>query len=190
MANSLSEGFARVTYSGLNPPHHAMLPINFDGTPTPGVEPSLTQKDGTNIAASVGILAYLDVFQAMFNNDTLFGLVELYQVDPDTEERTFIYGFDAGVTGSSGAENVEFAALTLSFKTVFGGVLKVVAMEGVSVPNFKITAPFPSGSNLKAWSDYVVSDDSIIIGRDNAVPFAPIAASCKYNDALRAKAGL
>jgi len=190
MANSLSEGFIRQTYIGLSGVHHAVFPINFDGTPVAGVEPSFTQKDGGTIAAEAGYAALLSVYLDMFDGDTLFGLVEVYAVDADTEERTFIYGWDANTLGTNANPSRALSMDTLTFKTIGGGVLRVTAMEGIYNANTKLRPPFVDGEPVDALADYVISDDSILIGRDNTYAFAPISLTVKTSDALRKRMGL
>lgn len=190
MANSLSEGFIRGTYTGASGIHHFILPINFDGTPTPGTEPLLTKKGAGTILAEAGLQAFLDVYGTLFNDDTQFGLAEAYTVDPDTEERGFVWGWDMDFLGLSSQPNVPLGMATMTFKTIVGGLLKVVAMEGAATVNTKEFSPFPSGSNLTDLSDYVTGTDSIVIGRDNAYAFASISFTVKTSDALRKRVGL
>lgn len=190
MANSLSEGFIRGTYTGSSGIHHFILPVNFDGVPTQGTEPLLTQKDAGTILAVAGLQEYLDVYGTLFNDDSLFGLAEAYTVDPDTEERTFIYGWDMDFLGLSTQPNVPLGMATMTFKTIGGGLLKIVAMEGAATVNTKEYSPFPGGSNLTDIADYVTSGDSIVIGRDDDYAFAPISFTVKTSDALRKRVGL
>jgi hypothetical protein len=190
MANSLSEGFVRITYTGTAAPHHQIIPINFDGTPTPGTEPSFTTKGAGTKLASVGIGEYLDAYLTYFNDDSQFGLVEVYAVDADTEERTFIWGMDANTTGTSPNARVPLEMVTLSFKTIGGGSLRIVGMETIVGVNTVLSTPFPDGSPAQIMSDYVTSSDSIVIGRDNTYAFAPLRQKSKTSDVLRKRAGL
>lgn len=190
MSNSLAEGFVRVTYSGPNGPHHQILPVNYAGTPTPGVMPDFTTKDAATISMSTGMASYLAEFRKWFNDDTLIGLVEAYTVDPDTEERTFIWGYDAGLLGADGGANVALSMCTLSFKTIAGGLLKIVFMESVKPVNTKIFPPYTVDSVQADMTAYITSDDSFIIGRDNAYAFASISQTVKTSDALRKRANL
>lgn len=190
MANSLSEGFARITYTGLSGIHHQMLPVNFSGTPVAGVEPTFTTKIAGTVAAETAISDWLDVFRAAFNTATLFGLVEIYAVNPTTEERTFIYGFDASRAGSSGDPSVQYSMGTMTFKTIGGGLLKIVAMEPVLGVNTKLYPPFFLGGILDDIQAFVVDGDSFIIGRDDDYSFAPISWTTKTSDALRKRVGL
>lgn len=190
MANSLSEGFVRTTYTGITTVHHAIIPVNFDGTLTPGVQPSVTRKDATTVAIETGFQEFLDAFGEGFNDDTLFGLCEAYSVDPDTEERQFIYGWNANFTGTNASPNIALAMATSTFKTILGGILRIVQMEGVTVVNIKQRPPYFVTSPQEVIASYITSDDSIVIGRDNNYAFSPISFTTKTSDALRNAAGL
>jgi hypothetical protein len=190
MANSLSEGFVRITYTGTAAPHHQIVPINFDGTPTAGSEPSFTTKGAGTKLASVGIGEYLDAYLSYFNDDSQFALCEVYAVDPDTEERTFIWGMDLATSGTSPNSRVPLEMMTLSFKTVGGGSLRIVGMETIVGVNTVLQTPFPDDSPADIVSTYIVSADSIVIGRDNTYAFAPLRQKSKTSDVLRERAGL
>lgn len=190
MANSLAEGFVRITYSNPWGSHHQILPVNFVGTPTAGVMPSFTTKDDGTVTMLDGMADYLAEFRKWFNDDTVIGLVEAYAVNPTTEERTFIWGYDAGLFGADGGANVQYGMCTLSFKTIAGGVLKLVFMESVKPVNTKVFAPFTVDSVQEDMAAFITGDESFIIGRDNAYAFAAIAQTVKTSDALRKRAGL
>lgn len=188
--HSLSEGFVRQTYIGANGVHHAMFPINFDGTPTPGVNPNVSTKDTSTVVLQAAYADFLDAYRAAFHTDVLFGLAECYAVNPDTAERTFIYGWDAGAVGASASPTVEFGMATLTLKTIAGGILRIVQMEGITPVNLKLRPPFLADSAVDLLTDYLVSDDSIIIARDDTYAFGAISLTCKTSDALRKRAGL
>lgn len=182
---SLSEGFARVTYTGASGVHHQIVPVNYDGTPVPGVEPTLTKKDATTVSATTGINDFLNEYGKFFPNTTNFGLVEFYTVDATTEERTFIWGLNANLNGTHGSPGIIWEMFTLTFKTIGGGSLKVVGMEASFSVNVYDAPPFTPGTPISDMALYVVSDDSIIIGRDNTYAFAPISFRTKTSDVLR-----
>lgn len=188
--NSLSEGFVRITYSGATIPHHAIIPINFAGTPTPGVEPTLSTRSGGTKTVTAGVSEYVTELAKSFGDETIFGLAECYLVDFDDEERHFIYAWTVALNGSSVNGNVPLAMYTMTFKTIQGGILRVVAMESTLTVNQVVDPPFSSFTFLADLSTYVVSDDSIVIGRDNAYAFAPIRVKSKTSDALRKAGGL
>lgn len=190
MANSLGEGFVRITYTGETVVHHQMLPVNFDGDPVQGSEPDFTTKSGGSVGAIAAVSNFLAVWQPFFENTTIFGLTEVYAVDPDTEERSFIYGFDAGGIGVSGGGNVPLSMAVFTLKTSKGGVLKLYAMEGVLVPNNKLLPPYTPSGNEDDLFSFLCGASGWVVGRDDAYPFAPISITTKYSDALRESAGL
>jgi hypothetical protein len=188
MDKSLAPGYVKITYTGSIFPHHMTLPINFDGVPTPGVEPSVILKDTTSLNVEAAILAYITLAKAFFPSTTHFGLAEVHAVDADTGEDTFIYGWNLNVVGTGAGAGVQFGQAVLSFKLVSGGVFKAYFMEGTSEENVKQFPPF-SGA-VDALADFVTSGDSPIYGRDNSYPFSPIAFTTKTNDALRQAGGI
>ena len=188
-SNSLSEGFIRLTYTGVTKPHHIILPINFDGTPTPGVEPNLTTKGGDSIGVEAGLDGFIDVYGNFFNTGVRFGLAEVYAVNPTTEERTFIYAWNVDRTGDDGNAAQENVRLTMTFKTVAGGRLNIVMMEPVNHYDTLEFPPYVPLSRELLMSNYITGDDSIVIGRDNTYAFVPVTMKGKIDDVLRKRSG-
>lgn len=185
MANSAAPGFIRQTYVSPQGVHHVQLGINFSSTPTAGVEPQLDQRDATSVAAISGWAAFLAEYRKFFDEDTNFGLAEIYRVDPSTEERFFIYGWNVAAQGLAATANVPLGMLTMTYKLTNGGLLRVVMMEGVTVVNQNLAPPYIVDTPFQDITEYLVSGDNIIYGRGNAYPFAPISARSKTSDALR-----
>lgn len=182
--NSLSEGFARITYAGGSVIHHQVLPINFSGVPEAGVEPNLTTKVGGTVGAIAGLGAYIDAVKAVFADDTIFGLCEIYAVDADDNERHFMYAFDLAEVGTGVGEIQLYKMLTMTWKTKVGGLLKLTFMEHRLANVSKTRSPYEALSDYALINTYMLSDDCIVIGRDNNYAFAPISASNRYSDAL------
>jgi len=178
-------GFARTTYVSLQGVHHNEINITFAAPPVSGVEPSLLKKDGTDATATTAIAPYFDEYVKFFDDDTNFGLVEFYKVDPDTGERTFIWGYNVNMQGAAVTSNVPLGMLTMTWKSTKGGTIRVVMMEGVTLVNQKLAPPYIAATPFADLSDYVVSGDSILVGRDDAFAFAAISAKSKTSDVLR-----
>lgn len=189
MDTALAPGYARVTYDGVLFPHHMMIPVNYDGTPTPGVEPDLLTKDGSSIAGVAGVTGFLTPMLPNWNTGTNFGLVEFHTVDDITGADAFIYAANLGLTGGAVSANIPTSEGILTFKLATGGLYRLYWMEGAVAANQRVLPPFAAGY-LEDASDYIVSDDSIVYGRSNAYPFAPISFITKYNDKLRKQQGL
>jgi hypothetical protein len=189
MPTSLAPGYARVTYDGTLFPHHMTIPVNYDGTPTIGVEPDLLLKDASSLNGEAAIGAFITELLPAFHTGTNFGLCEFHTVDSVTGVDQFIYAFNLGLVGSASAANIPTEEFVMTFKLSAGGLYRLYMMEGVTPANLRDLPPYPSGYE-KTISDFVVSGASPIYGRTNAYPFAPISAISKYNDKLRKQQGL
>lgn len=181
--HSLSEGFCRITRTGVSVPHHHVLPIKFEGTPEPGTEPMLTTRSGGSVNAEAGILGWVTSVNHLFVTSE-FGLAEIYTVDAETEERQFIYAWNIGESGTGAGSDKVYQMLTMTWKTRLGNLLKLVFMECKLGSVGKTRAPYNTDDDYDIVSDYMLSDDCVIFGRDNEPAFAPISASVRYSDAL------
>lgn len=190
MDTGLAPGFARWTYTGATGAHHGLLPVNLVDGWVSGTEPMLTNKGGTDITAIAAVTEYIDNWKALVGNDQNIGLCEIYSVDPDTGEGTFVFGFDLATTGSSGGTSAAKRGMQITFKLTNGRVFRAAFMETGIAADVDQRPPFTALSGQAVFSDYVVSDDSIVYGRGNAYPFAPIRLLSKEYDVLRKRTGL
>ena len=189
MPTSLAPGYIRVTYDGTLFPHHMTLPVNFDGTPVPGTEPDIVLKDASVVGAVPGFNAFAVVLQPFFHTSTHIGLAEAHTVDPTTGDDQFIYAWDVGLLGTSGAARVAMSQLVVTFKLATGGLYKLYLMEGSQGIPLKLLPPFSAGLYADL-SDFIVGPSSPVYGRSNAYPFVPVSALTKTNDKLRKQQGL
>jgi len=185
LSSHLAPGFIRITYSGTGRPHHQIIPIKFNGTPEPGVDPSLETTSGGFIQFSTAVVDWITVFKANFNATTAFGLAEIYAVDQDTGIRTFIYATNIADVGSDVDPQVPFVEGVWTFKTTAGRPLKVYCMEGVYAADARNVGNVPNDGRQDVV-DYITGDDNIFYGRTDAWPLALLAFTSKVNDVLRA----
>jgi hypothetical protein len=188
-STSLAPGFVRLTYDGVLFPHHMTIPVNFDGTPTPGSEPDIVLKGLSTVNVEAALDAFLDVLTPQFAAGTNFGNAEAHAVDETTGDDTFLWTWNAARVGSGGGSNIATTQAVYSFKSSVGSAIKIYLMEGNSPANVKILPPFAPGA-IADISDYVVSLGSMVYGRGNAYALAPVSFITKYNDKLRKQQGL
>jgi hypothetical protein len=186
---ALAPGYVRFTYDGVLFPHHGTIPVNYDGTPTPGSEPDILLKDGSSLGVEAALDAYLDVLTPHFNTSVNFGNAEAHAVDSVTGEDTFLWTWNAARVGSDSGPAIATGQAVFSFKTSVGSQLKVYLMESGSPANNKFLPPYAPGI-IADLSDYVASAASMFYGRGNAYALAPISFITKYNDKLRKQQGL
>lgn len=189
LSSHLAPGFIRLTYSGLFLPHHMVIPINFASEPAQGVSPVLLTTDGSEVDWIVGLGALVGAISGAFNTDTKFGLADIYQVNPSTGIRTFIFTHNVNAVGTDDAnENVSASEGVFVFKSSVGRPIKVYIMEGTYAPDARNVGVVPAGSRQDII-DYVLSGDNIIYGRENAYPLAFQTFTSKINDTIRRRQG-
>lgn len=186
---SLAPGFVRVTYDGTLFPHHTVIPVKFDGIPTPGSEPNILLKDGSSVPVSTAIAAMFDLIKPFFHTGTNFGNAEVHTVDATTGLDRFIWTWNVGKVGTASGTNFPTVQVVMSFKTSVGSQYKLYMMEPNNAANFRVLPPYANAAIL-ALSDYIVSGSSPVYGRQNAYPLAPVSFITKSNDKLRKQQGL
>lgn len=190
MDRSLAPGFIRITYTGQHSPHHAIFPVNIDPDSVAGVEPQVALKDTTSVDVEDAVATMMTAWLPLLSSNQLVGLCEVYTVDVTTGEGRFIWGFDIDEVGGAGGDGVSLLMATFSFKLVNGRTYKTVVMENGFSVNTKVFAPYTPEGVLDDYAVWACGASSLIYGRGNAYPFAPISATMKTSDALRKKAGL
>jgi len=186
---SLAPGFCRVTYNGTLFPHHMTIPVNYDGVPAAGEEPTLLTKDAASIGGVTGVGDMMSNIYPFFPSAVKFGLAEFHTIDETTGEDNFIFGFDLAGTGSGSVARVALQQKVTIYKTTNGGLYRLYMMESAQPINTKFYPPFGAGDDTDLAS-YITGNDSIVYGRGNAYPFSVIATLTKTNDALRKQNGL
>lgn len=189
LSSRLAPGFMRVRYSGSTQPHTQVIPINFAGTPVPGVDPTLLTTSGSEVLFTVGVLDYVDnVLAEQFASTTNFGFADVYAVDPVTGIRTFIYTTSIGEVGTNVAANVPLSEGVFVFKTTVGKPLKVYVMEAVYAPGARNIGSVPADAR-QIMLDYILGPTNLFYGRDDAWPLAFQTFTSKTNDTLRRRSG-
>jgi len=190
MDKALAPGFARTTYTGDTGVHHHITPLNIVDGWTAGTDPSVTLKDTTTVAASVAMTDYWDVIRELLAEEQNIGLCEIYAVDADTGEGTFIFGFNLALTGNVAADGTDMGMMTLSLKLTNGKGARVVLLDTPFAANLKVRPPFDALTPIDIATEYLVGGTSPYYGRGNSYPFAPIALTTKTSDVLRKREGL
>jgi len=189
LSSDLAPGFIRLTYSGTVLPHHMIIPINFDGTPTPGVEPDLQTSSAASTPFTVGLVDFVtNALVTQFPATVKFGLADIYKVDATTGERTFIYTHNVDLIGTSTDPVVPNTQAVWWFKTTNGGKLKVTTMESVYFADTRNVGSVPADARQDII-DFITGPDNIHYGRKNAYPLAFMSFVSKINDVLRKRQG-
>lgn len=185
---SLAPGYIRVTYDGVLFPHHMTIPVNYDGTPTPGTEPDILLKDASSSGVIAAIADLFALIQPFYTSAVHFGLCEAHTVDDVTGEDNFVFAWNMGLLGTGSGTINAMGQFVMSFKTALGTPYKLYLMETILLPNLRDLPPYTE-SNRDNLSDFIVGDSSPVYGRGNSYPFVPVSAITKTNDKLRKQQG-
>lgn len=186
---SLAPGYVRVTYSGELFPHHMVVPVNYDGVPTPGSEPDILLKDASSSGVIAAFSDMFDLIIPFYSTSVVFGLAEAHTVDPDTGADAFIFSWNINKSGTVGLASNPTAQDVFIFKLSNGFLYKLYLMEDVNPANLKQLPTYPDPTSV-ALSDFITGNSSPVYGRHNAYPFTPVSRVTKFNDKLRQQQGL
>jgi len=189
LSSHLAPGFVRITYSGLRNPHHQVIPINFAGTPTPGVSPEVLPTGGSPIDLGGALLLYVSsAMAAQFPAAVKIGAADAYSVDPVTGIRTFVYAYNLDTIGTNTNPQIGFVEAVWMFKSTVGKPVKVYLMESVYDSDQRNVGVVPA-DHRQDMLDYVLSADNIFYGRTDAYPQTFRTFTTKINDVLRRNGG-
>lgn len=156
--------------------HVAKYNVNLETAPSPGDSMSLinlVQRDGGLTPILSAITDWVNVIKAQFHTSVTFDLAELWSVAPLSTDRTYINSQTIGIAGTS-SNPVNLAhQVTMTFRTVEGGVMKIILLEtsGVTLVREPYAGAHPG---YQAIMDYVEGDDGWFLGRDTSYPIAKL----------------
>lgn len=186
---SQKRDFIKLRYTGTQQPHSQNIPIKFATPPTPGVMPQLMTKGGTPVDFDTGLELFISAaYREQFNAATVFGFADIYEVDSETGLRQFIYTHNVGSGGAAAGANVPQTQGVWVFKSSVGKPIKVYEMEGVYAPDVRNVGVVPADGRADMVT-YMLSDDCIFVGTDDAFPLAFMTFTSKINDVLRRRQG-
>lgn len=148
----------------------------------------LLKKSGATIKALAAANQMWSFFRLLYATNVTAGLVRLWKYIPGTLARDLVSTGNlttpAGATGSTSA----LSYTILSFYTGAGGQLKIFFSE----PNITSNAQVPLStlsptSAQNQIADYVISGDSVIIGRDNGFAIAKYRFSAGQHEKFWSK---
>lgn len=184
--------FYDTTPSGENPMSHVLTidfaaaePFVAPGTPFASIP--CTARIGSLTDLETATILLQGFIEGFFSDTTNFLRGEYWRYDAEpSQNATYISTFLMGSTGDTITGAVAAAQNTMTLRTQAGGIMRVQMMETSIMNNVKDPYPFSStpATNL---ADYLVSDATIWVGRDNTYPIAPNYFSQTQNEKLYRK---
>lgn len=167
--------------------HTMTFDVAVDGTPavgTPFASVMVLRKGGGTVDLENWIdSTWMGLLLPLFSNTTEFQYAQLDYIPEGTFAATTISNHLLGITGSSASPAIAAQASVITFKSIDGHLMKLYLMETINAS--VIRDPYPvSGVGYTTLVNYVVSDASPIVARDNSYVNLVIALSPGQNEAL------
>lgn len=153
--------------------HTQKLNCAVQGTPNVGDDSStivLQTKDLVGVNMETAADAWAALIADQFNDtDAVINRVELWRYEPLSSDAIYVSSYQLGVDGTSAGATAPASQTISTFRTVEGGVLKINLMDTVFPGDQKEAYP-AQYSSVNDIFDYVVADDTWILGRDTSYP--------------------
>ena len=175
------------TVDGLQ--HKQTLSVRMEGTPTPGLDPlsyDLVQRDQIPINFPLWVSQWVTLLRPMYGAlNMTFDRADLWWSDQTSFDKIFLTSESIALPGT-GSNNENIAnQMTMSFRTLEGGQMRVALMESSDGIPVNARQGYPtSDPETNALMAYVISTDSVLLGRDSSPPYSAIAVSSGQNEAL------
>jgi len=184
-----SPGYVLIKYQNGSFPHHAKIKVIPSTTPVVGAEPLFTTLGNGNVLMSTCIDAWITIVRTVYDADTTFISAEFWSKPTPADDPVWCYEHPINVTGNV-VGNVQLAGeMVFSFRTFGGHLMKLYFMDFSDQIDLNVRAALGTigaGANANI-RDYVLSDASWLVAKDNSHAVAPLYYNTKMNDVLRRK---
>lgn len=189
MANSLFPAFVEYEYTTPFGPHSGILPLGF--LPDFGDTATLTTIETWNgglKSLPTMVTNMINALSNYYTADSAFTLYSTWSLATPTSDPVYKETFRFTPTIEGGGADIGWSKavqLTHSFRTVNGGVSKLVCLDGGSFENFDLQVDPTGSADLLAviaeWTD----EDNAWAGRDTTRPAVFLQLSKTLNEKLR-----
>lgn len=178
----------RFSYTILSVDHTLRTSVTLNQVPVAGT--SFAQIEALTPSGSTPFLSawvedFLTELGKQFNTGaTTFGVVELWSYAPLSLDATFVSSYSPIAQPTSNSAYNLAQQTTYTWRTVEGGILKIVLLE--SVNDFTTLNTYPTPFTNPTAFMTLVSDPtaSPIIARDTSRPFSPLKMSNGQNESV------
>lgn len=124
-----------------------------------------TKSGGTDSLADF-VTAYFPALRALYDTSTDIFAIELWKYEPDSFDATFISATTTTYVGSNAGANVLSGYQMFTFRSMNGGIMKIVCLEPCQNNEGKLG--FPSLNTAEqAFANVITASTSPVIARDN-----------------------
>lgn len=188
MANFPGEYQVEITYIVGILEHKMSLNCDVSGGfVVPGTDPvniDLLTKGGNSVQLAIAVPAFVNLLKKLWSSDCSFVDYTFWRYDVGTYDRNFIATGSLGIDGDDPGSNTVAHQQTLTFRTVGGGIMKLVLLESIFSTNLKQSLPASTSPDTVAVRDFILSDGNWVIARDNTYPVAALRLLGGQNEKL------
>lgn len=179
----------RFNYQVLDRQHQFRHSLSLSQAPNVGVDDFTTMqgvsRDGSLATLDNWCEALLAVVAPRFNSaNTTFSNVELWSYSPLSFDASFIASYSPTTTPSSGGGVAEASQCTYTFRTVEGGIFKLVLLDTIIATNEQLLYPTGIAPDDAIFDLIVDATASLALGRDTSYPFSAIKVSRGQNESV------
>lgn len=161
-----------IKYTTSGRQHTQRLNTNIDIPPSIGADPTtitLQTRDGVGVILDVAVKAFVNTIKVWFHSSTTFDSYNLYLHPGGASPRVFYATGALGIAGTSAVATNPAHQQTYTFKTLEGGVMKIILLESGFAGQTRV--PYASlGAGEQAFMDSVVAGSNWILARDSSYP--------------------
>jgi len=189
MANSLFPAYIEYEYTTPFAPHSGILPLGF--TPDFDPDPLLTSIetwDGGTISLHTMAANMINALSNYYDEGTSFTLYSVWTLETTTSDPVYRETSRFAPAIAGGGSDIGWSKatqLTHSFRTVDGGISKLVCLDAGSFENFDVQIDPTGSADLLAviaeWTD----EGNAWAGRDTTRPATFLQLSKTLNEKLR-----
>lgn len=186
-AHDLSPAYVQLNYTSNGHPHKALYPCTYDGSISPGSEPSVVKRVGAPEPVSDAVTALVTLLKPFLDTSSTFDNFYAFSKPTPTSPPVLVWTGTLNIAGTGSTAAIPAEEILFTFKTPTPGGLKLYLMEGIFLLNYQAPLPTTGSSPQAALNNYITGPDDWVIGRNGNFPLIGLKITTKMNDHLRRK---
>lgn len=144
----------------------------------------VTRSSGIELLSDVAA-DIADLYKPFYDNTVSIAAIDVWLFAPGTSDGQYIVTIPYSITGTGATAPVLAHYQMYTFRTLAGGIKRIVILEDTSTANNKTPLSDPTlGAGAVALRDYVLGVNSPVIGADGTFCIAGLFRSQGQNEAV------
>lgn len=167
--------------------HKMNLNCDIEGIQLPGDDFSslmVNTRGGNSVNLETALNSYLDLIRVFWSTGCDFIEVIVWEYLANTNDRVFITAASLDKSGSNVGATVLAQQQTLTFRSVEGGIMKLVFLETADPSRQRIPFSAYAPGNITVLRDFITGTDNWIKAKDTSFPVAALNVSSGGNEKI------